>query len=644
MKGFQFFSVCLSLFGCTAMFSQQDLSTEVLLKQAPKLSYLDSIKQSFVNYEMSNCIDERWINELTNQDLFDEMYADVTKADMDTKVSFELSSDLLKERLKMLDQKSPFNVVHNQALENVIKSFLKNRPKSFERLMALSEFYFPMFEEHLAKYNLPLEIKYLAIVESALNPHAKSYVGATGLWQFMYATGKQYELEVNSYVDERSDPLKATDAACHYFMNMYKIFGDWDLVLASYNTGPGNVSKAIRRSGGYTNYWNIRPYLHKETQGYLPAFYATMYVYEYHKEHGINPKKAPMAFFETDTVMVKRKLSFDQVSELLDIPVNQIKFLNPIYKVNVIPYSSDKPHFLRLPKDKLATFQSNESKIYAYVDYLEDQKEKPFQKMNTAVASAPSNSNSKYETDYITSKKTKIHKVKRGEALSIVASKNNVSVAEIKKWNKLKSNSINAGQNLKIEYSAKVAVRKPKVNKVEEVVKKDAAEVKTAVASVAKPADTHVAKTNEKVAENNVSTSNAAVVTHTIARGETLDYIATKYKVSTSDLRSWNEINGNDIYAGNKLIVKSDVVVEHVEKAVAETSISDKVATKVAASTVKKSLANKVKEKERLYTVQSGDTLYKIASKIGCTVDNLKKTNNLKGEQIKPGQVLKING
>ena len=172
--------------------------------------------------------------------------------------------------------------------------------------MAISEYYFPMFEAALAKYDVPLEIKYLAVVESALNPHAKSRVGATGLWQFMFATGKQYNLDVSSYIDERSDLLKATEAACQYLSNMYKIFGDWDLVLASYNAGPGNVSKAIRRSGGQQNYWNIRKNLPKETQGYVPAFLATMYIYEYHKEHGIEPKRAAISYLATDTVMVKR--------------------------------------------------------------------------------------------------------------------------------------------------------------------------------------------------------------------------------------------------------------------------------------------------------------------------------------------------
>ena len=182
-----------------------------------------------------------------------------------------------------MDAKSPFNIEYHPALENTIKAFLKIVLKAFERLMAISEYYFPMFEEHLAKYNIPLELKYLAIVESALNPKAKSRVGASGLWQFMYPTGKQYNLEVTSYVDERYDPLKATEAACQYLSSLYGIFGDWSMVLAAYNCGPGNVSKAIRRSGGSQNYWNIRKIYLEKQQNYVPAFLATFYIYEFKK-------------------------------------------------------------------------------------------------------------------------------------------------------------------------------------------------------------------------------------------------------------------------------------------------------------------------------------------------------------------------
>jgi membrane-bound lytic murein transglycosylase D len=228
------------------IFSQDSVSPKVN-QPVLQISYLDSIKASFVHDEIAACVDSLWLKELTNEDIFPELLNDIATIDVDKEVDYELSTELLKKRFKEMDAKSPFNIQYNPAVENVIKSFLKNRKKSFERLMAISEYYFPMFEESLAKQNVPLEIKYLSIVESALNPKAVSRVGATGLWQFMYQTGKEYNLEVDSYVDERSDPLKSSKAATQYMTNMYRIFGDWELVLASYNSGAGNVAKAIRR-------------------------------------------------------------------------------------------------------------------------------------------------------------------------------------------------------------------------------------------------------------------------------------------------------------------------------------------------------------------------------------------------------------
>lgn len=342
-------TIIFTLFVSFSCLAQESTQGEISLT-LPKLSYLDSIKTTFVNHSTSNCIDKRWLEELTNEELSETMFSDIDTINIDTEVSYDLSTDLLKERLQKLNAKTPFIIDYNPALENVIKSFLKNRKGSFERLMAVSEYYFPMFEEHLAKYDVPLEIKYLAIVESALNPRAKSRVGASGLWQFMYPTGKHFKLEVSSYVDERFDPLQATEAACQYLSSLYTIFGDWSLVLASYNAGPGNVSKAIRRSGGSQNYWNIRRNLPRETANYVPAFLATMYIYEYKKEHGLEPKKATLTYFETDTVTIKKQINFQQISELLDVSVEQIQFLNPIYKLDIIPYNFEKTTFFKITK------------------------------------------------------------------------------------------------------------------------------------------------------------------------------------------------------------------------------------------------------------------------------------------------------
>lgn len=360
-------TISLSLLLTIPLFSQEVAENKGIVVLEKNISYLDSIKKTFIKDDLATCVDSLWMKELTNLDLYNEMTNDMVNIDVNKKVDYDLPTDLLKSRLEAMDKKSPFRIQYNESLENVIKSYLKYRKKSYERLMAVADFYFPMFEESFAKQNVPLEVKYLSIVESALNPRAVSRVGATGLWQFMYQTGKEYNLNVDSYVDERSDPLKASEAAATYMSKMYKIFGDWELVLASYNSGPGNVAKAIRRSGGKQNFWDIKKHLPQETQGYVPAFLATMYIFEYHKEHGIVPDTSALKLYATDTVAVRKEMTFNQISSLLDMPVAQLQLLNPAYKLNVVPAYNDKLHFLRLPKDKIAVFTSNEEKIYAYV-------------------------------------------------------------------------------------------------------------------------------------------------------------------------------------------------------------------------------------------------------------------------------------
>jgi len=560
------------------VFAQESAQADIsIVRPEIKLSYLDSLKNTFVHNTQCAKIDSLWLNELNNDDLFTNMQEDLARINPDEEVDFSLSTPLLKERLAKLDAKSPFNIEYSKGLENIIKAYLKNRPKSYERLMAISEYYFPMFEEHLAKYNVPLEIKYLAVIESALNPRAKSRVGATGLWQFMYPTGKQYNLEVNSYVDERSDPLKATEAACQYLSSLYNIFGDWDLVLASYNAGPGNVTKAIRRSGSYKNYWNIRKNLPKETQAYNPTFLATMYIYEYAKEHGIKAKKAPLTYFETDTVMVKRQMSFKQIAQLLDVPVNQLQFLNPIYKLDVIPYTKDKAHYLRLPKDKIGTFASNEAGIYAYIDYEDSRREKPHfnatperTKDSSAIAS---NYSSKSKASSYTKKSavtTKTYVIKRGDNLGEIADKNNVTVAELRKWNKIKGNNIMAGQKLKIQKTVITKIPVANDTEAEAIAFKETkpAKEKTTVAPATEAANDVADST---VCDEPVETKSTAIAAaskrareasyqeasmYIVQKGDSLFSIARKHPgVTVENLKKWNEINGESIKPGMKLKV-----------------------------------------------------------------------------------------
>jgi membrane-bound lytic murein transglycosylase D len=643
-----------------SLFAQETVEKTTPLKPEIKRTYLDSIKKTFVKDDLAACVDSLWLKELTNLDIYSNLTEDIQTINIDEKVDYELPTDLLKARLQEMDEKSPFHIEYNQGLENIIKSFLKNRKRSFERLMAVSEFYFPLFEEAFDKQNVPLEIKYLAVVESALNPKAVSRVGATGLWQFMYQTGKQYGLKIDSYVDERSDPLKATQAAAQYMKNMYAIFGDWDLVLASYNSGPGNVAKAIRRSGGQQNYWNIRKNLPKETQGYLPAFLATMYIYEYHKEHGIKPEKAPIKQFATDTVMIKRQMSFKQISELIDIPVAQLQILNPSYKLNVVPAYNDQTHFLRLPQDKMAVFTSNESKIYAYVDREANLRERPFQIVRPIVTQDSVNTFQR-----LAQAKVRYYRVKRGDNLSTIAQKYDVAVDDLKKWNNIRGNKVAYGKNLKIngvEADQKsTAVAKVEIDK--KGIQKDSLATPTNSIYVVQKGDnlSNIAKKfNVTVAElqdwNKLTTKSISLgaslqvvknpihnevvaesverkdIAYSVQKGDNLGSIAKKFGASVEELKQWNNLTTNAIAIGNSLIVaKNEIVID-----------TNKVAI---ASFKKKDQYPSTAGKESEYYVKKGDSLYSISKKYpGVTISDLKKWNNIKGEELKPGMKLKING
>ncbi len=581
-----------------------------------KTSYLDSMKAKFKKDKMAIRVDSLWLKDITNLDLYNNLSADIININIDEKVDFELPTALLKSRLKEMDAKSPFNIEYNQGLENIIKSFLKNRKRSFERLMAISEYYFPLFEEALARQNVPLEIKYLAVVESALNPKAVSRMGATGLWQFMYQTGKQYNLNIDSYVDERSDPLRASEAAALYMSRMYKIFGDWDLVLASYNSGPGNVTKAIRRSNGQQNFWNIRKHLPRETQGYVPAFLATMYIYEFHKEHGIKPERALVKHFATDTIMIKQQISFRQIADLLEMPVSQIQMLNPSYKMNVIPYYRNIPHFLRLPTDKIAVFTSNEDIIYDYVAHEADKREKTIIEPTKAVASKDSMTEESSRIVYKTVSKTKIHKVKRGDNLGGISDKYGVSIADIKKWNKLRNNNVALGRNLKIVVSEKEKTVVFEKHARKQLTPKDTVSAKVVAVDNKKPKETLFVK---QEIEKETKTVDAVLPTfYTVKKGDNLSNIAKKTGVGVADLKKWNKLSSNSVKVNTKLNLEDT----EAEVVAIEPKVSEK--------------------KPAFYTVKKGDNLGNIAKKTGVSVADLKKWNNISNNNVKVNTKLNL--
>jgi membrane-bound lytic murein transglycosylase D len=336
-------------------------------------------------------------------------------------------------RLLALDKLTPFELTYNPEVRRYIDVYTTKRREQVSRMLGLAAYYFPMFEEALDAYDLPLEIKYLAIVESALNPLARSRVGATGLWQFMYWTGKMQGLEINSLVDERSDPLKSTKAACDYLSKLYDMFGDWNLALAAYNAGPGNVNKAIRRSGGKKTYWEIRPFLPKETGGYVPAFIAVNYVMNYASAHHIYPAKPRFNSYDVDTIGVREKIKLDQLSQILDMDEEVLAALNPALRAGVIPGTNSQPIYIYLPYDKIGLFLTNETNIYSMATAEWEQVKSPIG------INEPE-----------TPQGQVVHRVKSGESLGLIARKYNVSVQQLKNWNQLKGNTIYAGQRLKV--------------------------------------------------------------------------------------------------------------------------------------------------------------------------------------------------
>ena len=334
-------------------------------------------------------------------------------------------------RIAELNKNTPVELEYNEAVKYYIDLYSIHRRDEFAKIIGLSELYFPYFDEMLAKFNLPLELKYLTIVESGLNPLAVSKSGAVGLWQFLLNTGRLFDLEINSYIDERRDPFKSTEAACRYLNYLYSTFGDWQLVLSSYNGGPGDVRKAIERSDGTVQYWEIRPYLSDQAQNYVPAFIAVTYLMNYYRDHHITPVSPPYHYRDLDTLRISYYLTFSQISSMLDMPVEELRFLNPVYKMDIIP-EMNEPAVLILPKDKISLFIRNESRMLGC-----DPEEQDY---HTLINNAKSTDN----------KIKIIHIVEKGEFFHKIALKYNCTLENIKTWNNLTDNYLTPGQKLVI--------------------------------------------------------------------------------------------------------------------------------------------------------------------------------------------------
>ena len=398
--------------------------------------------------------------------------------------------DVYKLRLSQLP--TVMEMAYNDVVRKFIDRYTKNSRKSVSVMLGRSNFYMPIFEEALEAYGLPLELKYLPVIESGLNPNAVSHVGATGLWQFMLTTGKQYGLEVNTLVDERRDPLKASWAAARYLRDLYKIFGDWNLVIAAYNCGPENVNKAIHRAKGQNDYWAIYPYLPRETRGYVPAFIAANYVMNYYCEHNICPMRSELPA-KTDTIVVNRDVHFEQIANVLGTSIDQLKELNPQYRQNIVN-GGTKASAIRMPSDMVNAFIDKENDIYSYnatelltkravVEVKDDVPDNSVssttRQTSTRQATTRQSSSRSYasqgrrhgsrETTSTRSSRSRRDRhstsssrsrrnrgsqevtIKKGESLSTIARKNGTTVEKLKKLNGIKSSNIRAGKKLKVK-------------------------------------------------------------------------------------------------------------------------------------------------------------------------------------------------
>lgn len=433
---------------------------------------------------------------------------------------------------RLIQSEQVVDLTFNKTVKNYIKMYTEKRRDQVEVMLGLSAYYFPIFEEALDKYNMPLELKYLPIIESALNPIARSRVGANGLWQFMYGTGKSLKLEISTFVDERRDPVKASDAAARYLKQLYNIYGNWHLAIAAYNCGPGNVNRAIRRSGGKTNYWEIYYRLPRETRGYVPAFIAAMYTMEHYKEHNLQPQLPDIPLF-TDTIMVNKYLHFDQIASTLKIEKELIRALNPMYRRDVIPAKTNKPYPLVLPQEKIMEFIDKDTTIFAY------EREKYFP--NNTLKS-PTKSSGGYFTPVDVKGKAKvIYTVKPGDNVGFISSWFKVRSSDLKYWNNINRNLIRAGQKLAIYVPEKEKTKYEKVNAMT-FAKKQASIGKSSTSTKkqrAKPIDTNF-------------------VYYKVRKGDTLWEISQRYAgITSAEIMQLNNLaNDHNLYIGQQLKIK----------------------------------------------------------------------------------------
>lgn len=531
---------------------------------------------------------------------------------------------------RLADMNSFITLPFNETVKNYILLYSEKMPTKMSQMLGLAQYYFPIFEETFHRYGLPEELKYMAVIESALNPVAVSRAGAKGMWQFMYTTGKSYGLTINSYVDERLDPVKSADAAARYLRDSYGVFGDWNLAISSYNCGAGNVSKAIRRSGS-RNFWDIYDFLPRETRGYVPAFVGAMYAFRYYKEHGLEPAAIGMPE-HVDTFHISNMLHFQQINEIVGVPVQTLRDLNPQYIHDIIPKNEKEPYILRLPFRYTASFIEHEDTVY---------KHRSKELFNPTTL----------ENLTTASQERIVYRVKSGDYLGRIASRYHVSVNNIKKWNNLKNNNLRVGQKLIIYRKVKKAVQpetetkqaeKPKVQnpadkpEVQNQADRPQHEEKSGPDTAESP-DTAADTAKDSTAVNSAVTDSAETVSVPVPSGPS---------VSEQDGGSSPEQTASaEAMTGSSAAEdKAEVSVEASGTAKEDTETGTASGTAVdSAAADKSSRANEATEYVT-YTVKKGETLQKILRRYpGVTAEEVVSLNNLpSADKIRYGMKLKI--
>ncbi|MGN0230044.1 MAG: LysM peptidoglycan-binding domain-containing protein [Muribaculaceae bacterium] len=562
---------------------------------------------------------------------------------VDNTENVKVSDEVYIKRLQAMPTtiEMPFNSV----VKNYIEMYVNRRRTLVEEMLGMSLYYMPIFEDALERQGLPLELKYLPVIESAINPDAVSRVGAAGLWQFMVSTAKGLGLEVNSLVDERRDPYRSSEKAAEYLKNLYNIYHDWSLAIAAYNCGPGKVNQALRRAGAaegeMRDFWEIYEYLPRETRGYVPAFIAANYVMTYFKNHNISPSLAKKPLL-TDRVRVTDRIAFKQISDVLNIPIDELRVLNPQFRRDVIP-GNNHPYDLCLPMHQVGSFIMSEDSIKGYTNGVTFPRAtvEPGVARNDEI-NGVEGVDFKYETRTV----TKWHKVRRGETLAKIASAYGVTTSSIKKDNGLRSSSVKRGKSLKIVTTerVKVPIENDEVPS-DELLAQDGEgmqQEESAESVLEEPVAVAAPKTPSQPASNK---HDGIVVKHTVVAGETLHTLAKANGLTVDQLKTANRLSDDNIQVGMVLTIPDPSYrpTPHASAGTQSTATTTSRPAVHASEVHKPATANNGDAPKQVqHVVKRGETLARIARNYGVTIDDIKALNDIENDVVQRGQLIMI--